>query len=82
MFDYVIQNFNLVSFSLALSFFLIVSAVGRLATSFVTMNAARRRAKAAKAKLEEMQQKLLGDLKGVREGLKEVTKDAGSRKSS
>jgi hypothetical protein len=79
MLDYVIQNFNLVSFSLALSFFLIISAVGRLASNFIVLNATRRRAKAAKAKLEEMQQKMLADMKGIREGLKEVRKNAGTK---
>jgi hypothetical protein len=79
MIDYLAQNFNLVSFSLALSFFLVISAVGRLASNYIVMRATRRRAAAAKAKLEEMQQKMLVDMKGIRDGLKEASQDV-SRK--
>ncbi|MCU0641623.1 MAG: hypothetical protein MUC35_05990 [Candidatus Margulisbacteria bacterium] len=71
MFDYLAQNFNLVSFSLALSFLLIVSAIGRVLTGYVALAAARRRTKAAQAHLEQVQQKMRSQLTDLKTALRE-----------
>lgn len=72
MFEYIAQNFNLVSFSLALAFFLTVSAIGRVLTAYLKLYLAKKNAAKAQAKLAEYQQKLQDHLTGIRQGIGEI----------
>ena len=77
MIDYLVQNFNLLSFSLALSCFLIVAAAGRLVTAYAQLVVTRRRANAAKAKLNVLQQKMLAEMQGIRRSIKKAGGENG-----
>lgn len=75
MFNYIIQNFNLVSFSLALSFFLIISAASRIISNYLVLRRARQNAKAADAKLAELQAQLRNKYQGLRQAIQEQKGD-------
>jgi|GEM_PF-1425957 len=70
MLDYIVQNFNLVSFVLALSFFLIVSAVSRIISNYIVMRKYQGQAKQAEAELAGFMQRLKHKLRASGDELK------------
>ncbi len=73
--EYLIQNFNLVSFSLGISFFLIVSAIGQFVTSYIKVKQTRKKANQAQAELERLQDRLKMNREEIRDYLQKETKE-------
>ena len=68
MIDYILQNFNWVTFFLALALFVLVSNIYNLIVSYIRAKRAKQKVKEAEAKLSTLQKQLkdkdkeLGDL--------------------
>lgn len=58
MIDYIIQNFNLVTFFLALVFFILVSYLYNLIISYIRMKRSKQRVKEAEAELSKLQKQM------------------------
>lgn len=80
MIEYLIQNFNWVSFTLALSFFLIISSLSRIIASYFVMKRAKKKAQIAEAELKRLQGKFRPSNQQVRELFKKELEDADPNK--
>jgi hypothetical protein len=76
MFDYVIQNFNLMSFSIGMAVFLIVTSITRLIASYLAMVRAKKQAREVEGRFGVWKEKLAAKNKEIAAKIDELEKGA------